>query len=414
MNKAVTVTFWGLLLAAMGGSAPAGGRANAEPVPKGKTQLSPSGGYAVVVSKATSSDPRWAEAVAALKEKHDATVLLHEGDVESVRDELAILSPGYVCFVCRPEECGRGFVRTVHQLTRALDDDPYGDAVWAIITGYEAADALRVVKEGEPLRVKRALGGSISPKSPGWLSYFWEGVGYSETDPQALWRKPAGSEPVPSKDRPVDTTKRLVDELNTNKIDFFWTSGHATEHDWQIGYRYRNGQFRHKNGQLFGLDTAGKRHPINSTNPKIYDTHGNCLIGHVPGRDCMVTSWFHTGGACMMIGYTVPTWYGFAGRSASYFFERGDAHTYAEAFFFNSQALLFALEERIPEVWDNQRNRRGHQHDRDVVALFGDPAWDARLYVSEEHRPHTCDQELAVTPRGGMKMGSVWGFWPSS
>ena len=57
---------------------------------------------------------------------------------------------------------------------------------------------------------------------------------------------------------PDDTTKALVDTLNVDQVQLFVTSGHATERDWQIGFRYRNGQFVSRDGALIGVDTEGK------------------------------------------------------------------------------------------------------------------------------------------------------------
>jgi hypothetical protein len=37
---------------------------------------------------------------------------------------------------------------------------------------------------------------------------------------------------------PPDTTKALVDTLNVDQTQLLVTSGHATERDWQIGYRF--------------------------------------------------------------------------------------------------------------------------------------------------------------------------------
>ena len=74
----------------------------------------------------------------------------------------------------------------------------------------------------------------------------------------------------------------------------FVTSGHATERDWQIGYRYRNGSFRSKAGQLYGLDTQGRKFPINSPNPKVYLPIGNCLMGNINGKDAMALAWMQS------------------------------------------------------------------------------------------------------------------------
>jgi zinc protease len=74
-----------------------------------------------------------------------------------------------------------------------------------------------------------------------------------------------------------------------------------------------------------------------------------------------------------MIGYTVSTWYGYAGWGClDYFVEQPGRFTFVEAFFANHHALVHRLENDLPD-------RRGLQFDRDVVALYGDPAWSARM-----------------------------------
>ena len=65
----------------------------------------------------------------------------------------------YACFVAQPKEAGREFVVHVSRMTRRLDDDPYTDVVWGILTGYKADDALRIASLKEPLVVRRDRGG---------------------------------------------------------------------------------------------------------------------------------------------------------------------------------------------------------------------------------------------------------------
>lgn len=143
---------------------------------------------------------------------------------------------------------------------------------------------------------------------------------------------------------PVDTTRRLVEHLNRGEVDLFITSGHATERDWQIGYSYRNGRFISRGGRLFGVDTAGREFEIVSPNPKVYLPVGNCLIGHIDGPDAMALAWLHAGGARQMIGYIVPTWFGYMGWGLlDYFVQQPGRFTLAEAFFANQQALLWEL-----------------------------------------------------------------------
>ncbi|NQU20133.1 MAG: hypothetical protein HQ567_02540 [Candidatus Nealsonbacteria bacterium] len=171
-------------------------------------------------------------------------------------------------------------------------------------------------------------------------------------------------------------TAALVDTLNTYQADLFVTSGHATERDWQIGFRYRNGQFRCAEGRLYGLDTQGKKHPIDSPNPKVYMPIGNCLMGHIKDRDAMALAWLNSAGVKQMLGYTVPTWYGYAGWGClDYFVEQPGRYTFCDAFFANHHALVHRLADPATSAGD----KRGLEFDRDVVAFYGDPAWHARM-----------------------------------
>jgi len=51
-------------------------------------------------------------------------------------------------------------VRSVHQLTRRLDDDPYTDTFWGILTGYDAANALEIAAWDRPLVVRKVGAGT--------------------------------------------------------------------------------------------------------------------------------------------------------------------------------------------------------------------------------------------------------------
>ena len=362
---------------------------------------------AVVVSKGTYADKNWRQAADALCEKHDARLVVYSDDVRETRLELSALMPDYACFVARPDEAGRQFVLDVHRMTRKLDDDPYTDVVWGILTGYDATDALRIAQHAEPLTVRRLVSGTTYAG----LGAFDEGVVFYEGRAGVMQVKtPDGKSE--QKQCPTDTTKLLVDLFNDGKADCFFTSGHASHRDWQIGYSYKNGQFRCHKGQLFGLDTQGNRHDINSPNPKVYLPFGNCLIGLVSGRDCMVTALLHTGGIYQMAGYTVSTWYGYGGWGIrDILIGQPGRYTFAEAFFFNNQALVHQLETRFPQtagvefqrynieqdknligrlasrhgLLNEQRNdirskdELGLLWDRDTVAFYGDPAWEARL-----------------------------------
>ena len=370
--------------------------------------------YAVVVSAATNGDPAWREVVAALVARHHAATVVYSGGVTECLPGLREVFPRYACFVARPEEAGRQYVVDVSRLTRALDDDPYTDVVWGIVTGYEPADALRIARHAEPLTVTRAAAGCGID-----LNAFHEGVWYSEGEKNGMCEKLPGRAPE-KRHGPDDTTQALVDELNRGRTGYFQTSGHASSRDWQIGYSYKNGQFRCRNGQLLGLASDGKRYDINSPNPKVYAPLGNCLIGWIEDRECMALAWMHTGGAYQMAGYVVPTWYGVAWGIADYFVGEQGQYDYAESVFFNNQWAVQQLESRFPQfarlnvaaydmernpgVLDqfaqahgiNDRDALGLLWDRDTIAFYGDPAWEARV-APVRPAPWTC----TLTERDG-------------
>jgi zinc protease len=311
--------------------------------------------------------------------------------VAEVRGPLAKARPRYVCFVARPTECGRTFVARVHRLTRRLDADPYTDCLWGIVTGYDAADALRLARLDEPLVLRKVLSGTTGGK----VGPFEAGVVFDEGHAGRMRGKEKGG-PWENREGPKDSTRAIVRWFNDERPDCFITSGHATEHDWQIGYSYKDGHLRCKDGQLFGLDTQKQRHPIHSPNPKVHLPVGNCLIGHVPGRDCMVTALIRSAGVVQMFGYTVPTWYGKGGWGIQdIFLGQPGRFTLAEAFFANTQAMLHEIRTRFPDLAGTEiqeydlrrvgretgitdRDALGLLWDRDTVAFYGDPAFDAR------------------------------------
>ena len=101
-------------------------------------------GYAIVVSKDTHAHADWAPVVEALRSKHSGIVIEYEKNLSESLPALQAAFPKYTCIVAKPEDAGRAFVADAHQLTRQLDADPYPDTIWAIVTGYEPADALRI------------------------------------------------------------------------------------------------------------------------------------------------------------------------------------------------------------------------------------------------------------------------------
>jgi len=116
----------------------------------------------------------------------------------------------------------------------------------------------------------------------------------------------------------------------------------------------------------------------------------------------------HSASVVQMVGYVVPTWFGFGGWGVhKYFLNNPGSMTFAEAFFANQQSLLHELHSKYESnvgtsLDDHERVYRrcfgteesvseslpryclGLLYDCDNVAFYGDPAWEARLSPKPE------------------------------
>ena len=330
-------------------------------------------GYTVLISKATRADAAWSAVADALVAKHPgARILTCDKEPADQLDALRATLPRWICWVAKPEELGTKPVAAMHKVARSLDEDPYTDAFWGVITGYNAAAALAVASHNEPLIVRNVVGGTTFA-----MDCVESGLAYSELKQSVVWTKAKGGQAVQSQGD-ADSTAALARAFTTGKPDAILTSGHATQNDWQPGYSYRNGAFTHRAGTVIGKALDGSVHEVISPNPKVYLGIGNCLIGDVPGKpECMATAWMNTGGVKQFVGYTVPTWFGYAGWGVlDYFIEQPGRFSLTEAVFANHHALTWKLTAAADTA---ASDKRGLTHDRDVVVLHGDPAWDARL-----------------------------------
>lgn len=363
--------------------------------------------YAIVSSDTTSADQSWVKVIDALADKHDSSKIFYfpEGKPEEVLEKLKASKPKYTCFVAKHGEITREWVSKIHQFTRRIDDDPYTDTLWGILTGYDAENALDIASTRKPLTIERVASGTEVA-----LRHCVEGVWYCELNKGKIVQKNRGKEPVQLKGK-IDSTEALAKTLTDFKAQLFVTSGHATERGWQIGFTYKNGYFKSKNGNLYGLDTNGKNIPIKSPNPKVYMPIGNCLMGHIDDQQAMALAWLKSAGVRQMLGYTVPTWYGYAGWGClDYFVEQPGRYDFAEAFFANQHALIHRLETYFPGMAGKEilnpdqapamaskmklsknaelaglriQDGAGLLFDRDAVVFYGDPAWKAKMADGE-------------------------------
>ncbi|MCF7733984.1 MAG: hypothetical protein K9N23_20025 [Akkermansiaceae bacterium] len=383
--------------------------------------------YVVVVSKATMAQPEWAGVVAALEARHPgAERVVWDGQVAEVLPELSKRHPRLLAVVCRPEEADVAFVRSIHRLTRKIDADPYTDCRWGIVTGFDAANALEMARESKPLVIRHTLSGTEIA-----VDRCESAIWFSELKPGLRVRKGADGKVVEETGE-VDSSGEIATALEDGRTGLFITSGHATQRDWQIGFAYRNGQWRSSQGKLMAIDLKGAKRDIHSPHPKVYLAVGNCLMGQIDGPDAMALACMNRAGVRQMVGYTLPTWYGYQGWGMlDYFVGQPGRFTLSEAFFANQHALVHRLETMIPEVAredsDSPMGRiakpivvgaaakaagltaqdaNGLLFDRDVVVFYGDPAWKARmapgrLQWEERWQQDAAGGSLEVLPLAG-------------
>ncbi|MCP4710569.1 MAG: hypothetical protein GY869_18250, partial [Planctomycetes bacterium] len=257
------------------------------------------------------------------------------------------------------------------QFSRALDEDLYADAVYGIITGYEAADAMRAIKEfviaktGVIAHQGFDFTGFHDPsKYPGYR-HFYQSVytseggnfypGHQVIPPDETVHKV--EEAIEGEiDRVITYSNWLNKDSLTIKVpgggeikgvfDFFSTSGHGNIDSWQVQFPSAQveGFIRSNAGRLFGDPKSGADIPINSPVPKIYLATGNCLIGTPDNINNMVYAWFHTGHAVNMFGYIVTSSYGYMGwGNYERFVHFPGKYSAAETFFITNQSLLYDI-----------------------------------------------------------------------
>lgn len=349
--------------------------------------------YAVIVPYGLEKDKKWKEVVLKLKKKYSAKVFRYK-DLSEIKNKVAGYHPYYVCFVQKPDCCSREFVKNVIRFMEKLDSDPYDDGVWAILTGYTADDALKIV-EAEPLKVKRHL----SHIGGGWLEWFREGVSFCEIRKYHKTIKRKGEKPEVVKG-PGDTTEEWVREVNSNKVDIISTSGHAREYVWEMGYGYKSGRVVPAGGgKLKAISSKGKVYLIKTSNPKIYYSPGNCLIANIPKNflDCLCLSWIHNGCYNFFGHIDSQRKWCTAWGIAEYFFKLQDTYTFAEAVHVNRISARY-----VADNYKNGFEKSSWYRCLHITVLYGDPGWEAKM---ERVRPPLYGFKFDVKDLEGKKKG---------
>lgn len=296
--------------------------------------------YAIVAGKTLEKDPEWRPVIDALSQKHDnAPVIYYHNSPYETLYRLKQLRPRYVAVVEKPENLNRDYVISFHKLSRTIDDDIFADFLWGIITGYDAAAAMKMVNNStESLVIKDAVATIMEISGAKWFDRF----GWVDDHKRGLWGEKVSAE--------SDTVNRYTDpknilgkfyELYTKyDPDLVVTAAHATERNLEMPFSL--GNLRPKDGKLYAdfkdnpqfLKESGKR--------KVYFAVGNCLIGNVNNtKESMAIAWMNGSNAATMIGYVVTTWHGRNGWGGlKYWLTTPGRYTLAEAIYLNQQDFL--------------------------------------------------------------------------
>ncbi len=374
----------------------------------------------------------------------------------------------YAAFIIAPKELGREVISTLHRATRKVDDDPWGDCLWGVITGATTADMKRIAAAKKPLVIKRLLGTTNVGAGPFEYSYCitdWSGAPVLE---QSGYKEPETKQFGAGEGR----EDLFGEQLSGKKPQLIVTSSHATQFNLEMPFG--KGLIFPAKGKFYLLKEAQKDHffgPLGAAmqgrtqlldqladslqltaidpdgEPRVWLAAGNCLFGnaqHSAGSMAVTALSAYT--CNQVVGYTVPSWFGKGGwGTLSMFCENTDGTTLAEAWYLNNQFILDATQKISPRLLDLEFNDgemgaafiqaatptlrqlrlpqdKGQEalgliHDRDVVAFYGDPAWSATIDSSHCQRPFriewTGDKSFTITANSDRK-GRVAVWFPKA
>ena len=379
--------------------------------------------YVVLASESAHEDEAWREVVDAIATKHDAEVVLFATTPSETLARLQALKPRYVAVVDRPENIGRDYVIEFHHTSREVDGDIYADFMWGIITGYDAAAAMRMVDNStEPLVIKDAVATIMELNSAKWFdNYAW-----IDDHTKGLWGEKRGfdGEIRTGMVTPEEVLPKFTELYAEYDPDLIVTAAHATQQNLEMPYSL--GNLKPRNGKLYAKDrfTGAEWDLKESGKRRVYTAVGNCLIGDMNNtRESMAAAWMNGSNAATMIGYVVTTWHGRNGWGGlKYWVTNPGRYSLAEAIYINQQDFLqqqyewypslinenypdFGKEEfrisreRMEQVLGREASwdEIGFWHDRDVLAYYGDPKWDVRLQEVEGESDFT----VTTKQRGG-------------
>lgn len=323
----------------------------------------------VVVSASTYKDAAWKEVVDTLVEKHRAemtvNVLLSAPKAEDSLVGIREHSPRYLAFVMTPAEVNADACMALKRVVASIDDDPYDDAVWGVVTGPTAADAKRIAASKGPVAFTTAL----STTGLGMDIVPGEVMMLSDANPPGCWKtKDAKGKVAENRREAGDMSDLFAAGWNADP-QLILTSSHATERNLEMPFS--RGNLLPKDGRF--VVTAGTALSA-PKNEKVWIAAGNCLIANNRYEQSMVMTALGWGRVNQFVGYIKETWFGEIGWGVWDYFA-----TYrlplAECWYFANANLVRTL----PATAEKSKERYGKLWDWDGTMFYGDPVLKVAL-----------------------------------
>ena len=426
-------------------------------------------GYTVLTTVPTAQKPEWQAVIAALVKKYPGAqvVAVEKLTEDAIAAALRSAQAHYAAIVLQPEEVGRETVNALHRAARKVDDDMWGDCLWGIVTGYTAADALRIASDDNDLVIKRALGTTNIGWHPFEYSYCitdWTNAPVLEQDGN---KEPSYKEYGKDTPEGKDGLQGLFAERLSNAgAQMVVSSSHATQFNLEMPFSRglifpANNRFYQLSGPYMshffsplsdalrgradGLAAMAEKLKCPVIEPdgktRVWIAAGNCLFGDAHNSNQSMAITALSGYTCnQVVGYTVPSWYGAGGWGTfGSFVDMADNTTLAEAWYLNNQFILNNTKKIDPRLLkiqfnseqidyafhsaiinsgvnlsqNNAKDAVGLVHDRDVVAFYGDPAWSATVDTSLSPRPLATNwvNEKTVTISANRDYKGRLGIW---
>lgn len=316
----------------------------------------------IVLSLSTYRDAEWKAVADTLKSKHadiPVEILTSAPSVTNslygIRDHRA----RSIAFVMRPDEVNAAAIMELKRVVAKIDDDPFDDAIWGIVTGPTAAAAKRIAASSGPNEFKGALSTTGLPMDivPGAVTML------SDANPPGGWKlKDASGKEVEGRRETGDTSDLFAQGWNLDP-ELVLTSSHATERNLEMPFS--RGNLLPKDGKF--VVTAGT--PLSEPKrEKVWIAAGNCLIANNRYPQSMVMTALGWGKVNQFVGYIKETWFGEIGWGVWDYFA-----TYRmplnECWYFANANLVRTLPATKPQT----KERMGKLWDWDGTAFYGDP-----------------------------------------